>query len=165
MVKKPDPDEVLATIHASAPRRWLGVGMMAALGGIVIYIALAEPPAPGWALFLFGFGGAALFAAVKMHAATTREIELTRTELRDSTGTRIAAVAEIESVERGFFAFKPSNGFVLRTRQPGDGRHWQPGMWWRVGRRVGVGGVTAAAQTKFVAELITVLMAERDGKI
>jgi hypothetical protein len=54
---------------------------------------------------------------------------------------------------------KPSNGFtvVMETKQP---RAWAPGLWWRVGRRVGVGGVTGASQTKFMAEQIALRLAQ-----
>jgi hypothetical protein len=165
MTKAPDPDEVLATIHASAPRRWLGVGTMTGLGVLLIYIALARPPALGWALFLIAIGAGSLWLASKMYTATSRVIELTRLELRDSTGAVIAPVAEIDNVDRGFFAFKPSNGFLLRTTRPTGPRVWLPGMWWRMGRQIGIGGVTPGAQTKYMTELLAALMAERDGKI
>jgi hypothetical protein len=63
-------------------------------------------------------------------------------------------------VDRGTFAFKPSNGFLLRTetRQP---RLWQPGLYWRTGRRIGVGGITRAAESKALADLIAIKLAER----
>ena len=40
-------DEVLATAEASAARRWLGIGMLAAIGGLVIYVAFSSPPSLG----------------------------------------------------------------------------------------------------------------------
>lgn len=165
MAKKHDPNEVLATITASPPRRWLGVGSMVFLGLLLLYIAFARPPAIEWALFLIALGGGALYLGARMHASTSRVIELTRTELRDDTGGVIARVADIENVDRGFFAFKPSNGFLLRTKTAAGPRVWQPGMWWRAGRQIGIGGVTRGSQTKFATELIVALMAERDGEI
>jgi hypothetical protein len=67
----------------------------------------------------------------------------------------------IRSVERGAFAFKPSHGFtlVMKEKQP---RAWAPGLWWRLGRRVGVGGVTSAGQTKFMAEQIALRIEDRN---
>jgi hypothetical protein len=38
-------------------------------------------------------------------------------------------------------------------------RAWYPGLWWRMGRRVGIGGVTSAAQTKAMAEIIAAMIA------
>jgi hypothetical protein len=89
-------------------------------------------------------------------------IELTETEIRTSEGETIVAVADIEKVERGMFAFKPSNGFIIRTKSKGT-RRWEPGLWWRIGRRVGVGGVTPGRQTKYMSEVIAALMVNRQA--
>jgi hypothetical protein len=43
-------------------------------------------------------------------------------------------------------------------------RVYAPGLWWRAGRRVAVGGVTSRAEGKAVAELINVMLAEREGE-
>lgn len=153
--------EVLAEVGVSAPRRWMGVAMLVAIGGLVIYVALSTPPAPGWQAFLIATGLAALWIAERMRRATGGRIELTTTELREIGGETIALVSEIEAVDRGFFAFKPSNGFLLRTSRPGA-RRWRPGLWWRMGRRVGVGGVTPARQTKMISEMLAAMLAERE---
>ncbi len=42
---------------------------------------------------------------------------------------------------------------------------WRPGLWWRVGRRIGVGGMTPASQTKFMSEIIAAMIAQRDLKL
>lgn len=165
MAKTPDPNEVLATVHASLPRRWLGVISMSGLGLLLIYIALTQSPALGWAVFLLALGAGFLVFAQRMFSASELVIELTRTELRDSSGRIIALVSDIENLDRGFFAFKPSNGFLLRTKAAAGPRVWQPGMWWRVGRQIGIGGVTPGRQTKFMTEMLTALMLERDGEI
>lgn len=153
-------DDILATVQVSALRRWLGLGVLLGFGGMVIYVALASPPALPWQLFLLLIGAGALWIAERMRRATGHRLELTRDELRSSDGTCIAKVAEIEALERGTFAFKPSNGFLIRTRGAGA-RVWQPGLWWRLGRRVGIGGVTSAGQTKAMSEILAAVLAER----
>lgn len=159
-------DEVLAVLKASPPRRILGVGTVLTLGALAMYVALFEPPGhPGWTAFLVALGLTALWLSNKMRHATSAHLELTRTELRSSTGEIIAHVADIKGLERGAFAFKPSNGFTLRLR-PGHEtgpRRWEPGLWWRMGRRVGIGGVTPGSQAKVMAELLVGLMAEQAG--
>jgi hypothetical protein len=67
-------------------------------------------------------------------------------------------------VERGAFAFKPSNGFLVRLDKP-LGRGWAPGLWWRLGRLLGVGGVTSASQSKAMAEILSLELARRAGKL
>lgn len=155
-------DEILAVVETSGPRRWFGMAMLAGVGLLVIYVALASPPEIGWQIFLIVTGLTALFMADKMRRATASRIELTRQELRDSQRGTIVAVADIEVLDRGFFAMKPSNGFLIRAARSGP-RVWQPGIWWRLGRRIGVGGVTAAAQTKAMSEILAAMIAERDA--
>lgn len=153
--------EILASVEASPIRRWIGVTMLVGLGGLVIYVALASPPALEWQIFLIVLGVLALWMADRMRRATEHRIELTETELRSSEGLRIALVADIETMDRGVFAFKPSNGFLIKTRTPGL-RTWRPGLWWRIGRRVGVGGVTPGGQTKTMSEILAAMIAQRD---
>ncbi len=152
--------EVLAKVKASTPRRWLGVGMLAVVGAMVLYVAMATPPEPVWQVFLFVVGAAAFWLAYRMWHATDDWIELTQTELRTGTGRVIARVQDIEAIDRGVFAFKPSNGFLVRTRTKEENA-WAPGLWWRLGQRVGIGGMTAAAETKFMSEMLSAMIAER----
>ncbi len=154
-------DEILAVVETSAMRRWMGIIMLAGVGGLVIYVALATPPEPMWQAFLIVIGVLALWMAERMRRATEYRLELTQTQLRSSDGEIIALVGDIKKVDRGVFAFKPSNGFMLRTAAPGP-RAWRPGLWWRMGRRIGVGGVTSAGQTKAMSEILSALLAEHD---
>jgi hypothetical protein len=75
----------------------------------------------------------------------------------------IAALGDIQSMDRGFFAFKPSNGFLLKLRRGAGGpRVWRPGLWWRMGGRIGIGGMTPGNQTKFMSDVLAAMMAERE---
>lgn len=156
-----DENEVLAVVRASTGRRVLGIASLALLGVMLIYIAFSQPPAVGWQLFLLIIGGGALWCAQAMWRATASSVELTPLMLRDADGTVIAMVADIDGMDRGFFAFKPSNGFLLRTTQKAP-RLWRPGLWWRTGRRIGIGGMTPGSQTKFMSEVLAAMMATRD---
>ena len=152
--------EVLATIEASAVRRGMGTAMLGAVGCILIYVAVSAPPSPAWLVFLLAVGAAALWLSVRMWQATVHRIELTAEELRCSDGQLIARVEEIEAIDRGFFAFKPSNGFLIRTGTQGA-RAWMPGLWWRAGRRIGIGGVTPGSQGKAMSEILAAMLAQR----
>ncbi len=153
-------DEVLATVQAAPARRWMAVGMLLVLGAMLIYVALTTPSDLHWRAFLLITGGAALWMGDRLRRATEHALELTETELRSTDGTVLARIDQIETVERGAFAFKPSNGFLITLHASGP-RVWHPGLWWRIGRRVGVGGVVAAAQTKFMSEILSAQVAER----
>lgn len=154
-------DEVIAVVSASAGRRILGITSLALLGFLLIYLCFVSPPAVFGQIFLLGVGGSSLWIADKMRRATSTVIEMTQTHLRDSSGLEICAIDDIESIDRGFFAFKPSNGFLLKTKSPGT-RSWRPGLWWRAGRRIGVGGMTPGHQTKFMSEILAATLAQRD---
>ena len=154
-------DEVIATVNASSGRRVLGICSLAVLGFLLIYLCFAQPPALLGQVFLLGVGAASLWVADKMRRATSVIIEMTETEIRDSSGTVIARLDDVVSIDRGFFAFKPSNGFLLRTKDA-QSRVWRPGLWWRVGRQIGVGGMTPGHQTKFMSEIIAAIIAQRD---
>ena len=156
-----DDNEVLATVRSSNGRRFLGLVSLGLLGVMVIYTAIARPPAPGWQIFLLVVGGGAIWCAAAMRRATASAVELTPLVLRDADGTEIAKVADIVGMDRGFFAFKPSNGFLLKTATAGP-RVWRPGLWWRFGRRIGIGGMTPGSQTKFMSEVLAAMMASRE---
>ncbi len=160
-MKFEDENEVLATVSASTGRRVLGLGALGLLGVMMIYIALDRSPAVGWQVFFVGIGLGAIWLADAMRRATASKIELTPLVLRDADGTVIARVADIQGMDRGFFAFKPSNGFLLKTATPGS-RQWRPGLWWRTGRRIGIGGMTPGSQTKYMSEILAAMMATRD---
>lgn len=162
MLFDPDENGVYASFGASGPRRIFACGVLYGLGALVIYVALARPPEPAWLLFLLALGGGSLWIGERLRRATKIDIELTETEVRDSTGRILANLDDVISVERGAFALKPSNGFtlVLRKRAP---RAWVPGMWWRMGNRVGVGGTTPAGPAKFMAEQVALRIAVRDA--
>lgn len=154
-------DPVLATIHPRPARRWFGIGIQGALGVVVIGVGLAVPGDHLLIKFLIlAAGGFMAFGALGLYRATQHHIELTRSELRDSAGHVLAEIDNIAGIDRGAFAFKPSQGFLVRLKTPRP-RHWAPGLWWRVGRFVGVGGVTPAGEGKFMAEMISAMIAEQ----
>ncbi|MEB8387435.1 hypothetical protein OO012_09365 [Rhodobacteraceae bacterium KMM 6894] len=155
-------DTFLMVVRASTPRRYFAIATLLVLGGFLIFIALAQPSSSlGVQVFLLASGGVGLWLAERLRRATLLHLELTLDELRWSNGEVLARVDEIVSVDRGVFAYKPSNGFVLRLSGRGPLR-WEPGMWWRTGRRLGVGGVASAPQAKAMAEMISAMIAERE---
>lgn len=157
---QPDKDGIYATVQASQGRRIVGYALLFSLGALVIYTTLSHPPALHWMIFMLAFGVATLWLAERLRRAGGLMITLTEDDLRDSSGTVLARLDDVVSVSRGAFALKPSNGFtlVMKRRQASA---WAPGIWWRLGNRVGVGGVTSAGQSRFMAEQIALRLADR----
>ena len=157
-------DEVLAVIRPSGFRRGFGVVMLTVVAAVLIYAGATSQAAALWRAVLVLAGIAAFYMAVRTGRATASCIELTAAGLRDGDGTWLIRMEQIEALDRGAFALKPSNGFMIhaRTRMPGA---WRPGLWWRIGRRIGVGGLTAAAETKLVSDKLALMLAEREGQL
>ncbi|QPM89188.1 hypothetical protein [Pseudooceanicola algae] len=156
-------DEVLARIDASPARRFFGVGVLVLLAVAVGNIAMMPDSASfGRRIPLFAVAAVLVFGAWSMSKATALGLEYTAQGLRDSSGRMIAPEALILSVDRGTFAFKPSNGFVLRLSSA-PGLMFRPGLYWRIGKRAGIGGVLRGAETRAMADMITLRLMERDS--
>jgi hypothetical protein len=106
------------------------------------------------------FGVVVLALAEALRRATSVGLELTRAELRTTRGEVLARVEDIAAIDRGVFAFKPASGFILRVREKGP-FGWSPGLWWRIGRRIGVGGVTGRDEGRYMADVIAAMLLER----
>lgn len=161
---KIDPNEVLASITPRPARRIVAVGMLVALGLIVLNLLVRQPPSGiGWVLFLVAIVSGCFVLAWSMWQSTGRVIELTRSELREVGGPNrvLCTIDNVARVDRGAFAFKPAGGFLIRLKDPLP-RVYSPGHWFRFGRTLAVGGVTARAEAKEVADLLTVLLVKRD---
>jgi hypothetical protein len=157
------PDEVLHVLRPSPARRAFGALTQAMLGLIVLWIALASPPDdPEWLVFLLVLGAVMIALTIRGWRRSDAPLLLQADGLWEEGGGAVAPLAEIEAVDRALFSFKPSNGFLIRTRSP-LGRAWAPGMWWRIGRRVGVGGVISGADSKIAADILSALVARRDA--
>jgi hypothetical protein len=138
----------------SPMRRGSAVALLGLLGALLLRVALgAEEMEGGWMVMLIAMAAAVLWVAWRLWQATGVRLVLTEEYLREEGGRVLCRLDEIEKVERGTFAFKPSNGFLIRLKTPGA-RVWAPGLWWRFGRRLGVGGVTPAGQGKAMADVI-----------
>ncbi|MCC1491709.1 hypothetical protein [Cognatishimia sp. F0-27] len=163
--QKSDELRILAEIKPSPPRRFLGVGTLVVLGVMLLYVSIVAPPqGVQWQLFLLACGVSALVLAQAMWRATQRKLVLSEgpdgVVLADSAGDVLVHADNIARVERGVFAMKPSNGFTIKLETPGT-RVWRPGLWWRFGRRLAVGGVTSGAQTRPVADILQLKVAQR----
>ena len=154
-------------LAASPARKAFAAVVLALIAGLLFYLALGTPPPLPGLLAMLALGAGALWLSARLWGAGDMAVVLNETGLCDSSGAVIAHWDEIESVERGTLAFKPSNGFVLNlhpARDGAGGRGWVPGLWWRIGQRVGVGGVTPAVAGRFMAEQIAARLLERDAR-
>jgi hypothetical protein len=154
-------DTPLFTLAPSQPRLWFTVFSLGALGAAMLWIALAHPPAGlGWRVLFLLAGGGILWGAISLLRLRDRSLVLTAEALVDSRAGVICRLDEVEAIGRGAFAAKPARGFSLQLAHPAE-RRWVPGLWWRIGRSVGVGGMTGAGQTRVMADIIEARLAMR----
>lgn len=156
-------DQMIVEIARPVAVRWLVIVSLVALGGLSAAMAVgsvARQPLAGLAFFIVALGLLALLAATLKSRAG--RIRFDGERLTDDSGAELCRLEEIESVERGFVLLKPSTGFLLTLNSPKTGA-WAPGLWWRWGRRIGVGGATSRAAGKMMAEAISLALAARRG--
>ena len=149
-------EEVLSTLPPSQGRRWMGILVFLALGVVLLWLGLANAPSMGWRIIFIVGGAAALWGSDVLRRATDDEIVLTREVLKTRSGIILAHVDNVDKVERGAFAFKPSQGFLVRLKKP-EHKGWAPGLWWARGTFIGIGGVVSAGRSKAMAEILTAL--------
>ncbi|MDP2737636.1 MAG: hypothetical protein Q8O82_02755 [Pseudorhodobacter sp.] len=153
-----DRDEVLAVLTPSPLRRVAGAGVLAALAALLLDLGLAHPPAALiLQLFALALAAGAAWLGWQFWHATAATLELTRHCLRERDGRCLALVADMRMVRGGVFAFKPSSGFVI-TLAAAAPPAFAPGLWWRLGRSLGVGGGTARHAARAMADTLTVLL-------
>ncbi len=155
-------DPVLRMVP-SRPRLVIAVAVLAALGLLLIEIAVTGSFGGISArLGLLAVASGAFLLAYTVWRTGRVSLELAAGTLRETgpEGRILARLEDIRGVDRGAFAFKPSNGFLLRLTTRGPAA-WVPGLWWRRGRIVGVGGLVPAHQAKLVAEAISLELAKK----
>lgn len=151
-------------LRPSPARRVAAAAMLGTLAALLLGLAIgAEAMAlPRRGLMAMGGIGAALLTRALWRVGG-RAVRLTGAGLVESaTGRAIAPMARIVRVERGAFAFKPSGGFLvtLDSRLPAA---WAPGLWWRLGRRVGIGGIAQPGSARAMADTLAAELARRGG--
>ncbi len=155
-----DEEAAVLSITPSPVRRWMAILALGFLAILLIKLAFEEIPAL-WRILFVVLGAGTLWAACRLRVATMDGIVLTRRGVRTASGRTLADLENVARVERGALAFRPSNGFTVRLKRPGRAG-WAPGLWWRVGRRLGVGGTLSGGQAKAMADLLADMAAERE---
>jgi len=141
-------------IRATLFRRVVAVVMLLISGGMFLYLAANEPSVGIIWKAVFALLGIGLFVlAAQLRSATTEAIRLTQDGLVETSGRLLCTMDNIDRIETSAFSFKPSNGLLVRLKTPMPGA-WAPGLWWRYGTKLGIGGVTSAGEAKAMADII-----------
>ena len=159
LTTKVEDEAVLARLDPSQPRRVIGMAVQVALGFVLISLAFSFPREQmTLRIGMLILGGLVFYGTYLTWRATAVGLVLTQSGVRDDNGRLLAEMSNIRDVSRGAFALKPSHGFSLILHK-GMGFAWVPGLWWRVGKRVGIGGVTPSQPARYMAETISGIIA------
>lgn len=156
-------DDVLIRLPSSPLRRWALMLLVALFAAIFLQVGVELPmerPLVKIGAMLLGL--LCIWQVIQLWKAGGRVIELTATELRENgTGRILARLEDIDRIDRSIIAWRPATGFLILLKQPS--RRWAttPGMWWRVGRRIGIGGITPKLEGKAMSELLAEMLRSR----
>ncbi|MEX2517932.1 MAG: hypothetical protein WD969_01215 [Paracoccaceae bacterium] len=152
-----------SAIRRSEAMRWallVGLFGLATLCAFIGFTAGGESLAT--AVVMGGSGIGLLLLGRALFLTDASIVSFDGARLADDSGRVLCTLEEIAQVERGFALFKPSSGFVLTLKAPRE-RGWSPGLWWRYGRRIGVGGATPSRAGRHMADTITLALSMRNA--
>lgn len=153
-----EQDDVVMDLAPAPVRRGAAILGLLGAGAVLVWSGLDGGASVAGDLVLTGTGAALIWAGAALWRMPTVGLEFTQEGVRDTSGRWLARWEDVARIEKGPFALKPPNGFALLLRHPAP-QAWAPGLWWRVGRRVGVGGLTPMRRTKAIAERIALRLA------
>lgn len=158
------PGRPLAAVRRPDWLRWAVAAALAAIAIALLWVTLAQNAATGLQIAIVALAASGgLWLALQTARAKGEAVILTDEGLFDDAGERLCALSDIVRVDSGLLSFRPSKGFLVRLKAPAE-RGWSPGLWWRLGTRLAVGGATPGRDGKSMADLLTNMIAERDGK-
>lgn len=135
----------------TAFRTTTGIAVMAGIAFLLLRAARDQGLVMQALMIAIALGAVAL--ALAIWRGRSDSLEWTDAGLIDAAGQVVAARDRILKIDRNPLSLKPSNGFTLQMTDP-QPRAWRPGLYWRVGQRVGVGGLTSPVAAKALADRI-----------
>lgn len=152
--------DIIVKIQPSLSRRVFGIAVLCLAALVVLNFAITKTEhSMILKLILFGMGFVFLWQVQANLRFANAALILKRDGLFDDRGNLICSLSNIAKVDRGWFSFKPSNGFLLHLKKPA-GKRWSPGLYWLINTRMGIGGAISPAQTKEMSDKLILLMEE-----
>jgi len=134
--------------------------MIGCLSAVLLWVGLTGPDFTLISRVLVLIPGTFLaYLCFAMWKSGRHAIVLTDEGVFDTAGNALCSIDQIQGIDRGFFAFKPSNGFIIKLKTPLP-RAWHPGIWWRIGKSIGIGGIIQGGETKAMSDVINMMLHE-----
>ena len=71
--------------------------------------------------------------------------------------TIICRIEDIETIDTSPYTFRSANGFIVFLRERSTFKI-VPGLYWRLGNRISIGGLVSKAESKFLSTTMLNLM-------
>lgn len=139
---------VIATVSVSQGRRLLTVVPGGIAGAMLVwYKPNAFSSCPPANVLIIGMDELILIGALWISGNSTRRVELMESDLRDSSGNLNSKLAPIKQFGHRTISYRAAQDFVLEldVKTPAYGH---PRLWWCLGSRVSVGGLSCADEAK-----------------
>ena len=152
--------DVILKIKPSAGRRIFGIIILCLVAVIMMNYAFGDKAQSIVLRFIL-----LLMAVVFLWQAQANlrfigaALILKREGLFDDQGALICSLSNINQIDRGWISFKPSNGLLVRMHKP-MALKWSPGLYWRFGKSLGIGGMVSPVLTKEMSDKLLLLMQE-----
>ena len=154
-------DQGIAVIRRPELLRWAVVITLILMGGFCGLIGLslfAQSVLPALALVVIASG--CLWLAWATFQTDCSSVMFDGERIYTNSGVELCRLDEVADLQRGMAMLKPSGGFIILLT--GDApRGWSPGLWWRYGTRIGVGGAVSTRACKHMADSISGALAAR----
>ncbi len=146
-------EKPLAFINPPTLKRYFFTLLSLVLAILLLYEGLAFFIVSGERLGFVLVGLFLLGLTYLFYSNTGKSLILYEDRLVSTDGELLFEVNNVASIENGLFSFKPSNGVLFYLKEPMSFK-WKLGLWWRFGKRVGIGGCTQKSSINFAVEVI-----------
>lgn len=154
-------DNIILKLKPSRGRRIVGAVLLMLCGFFILfYTVFAAQDALFFRVAALLIGALFLWQAQWNLRVSNTTITLTKEGLYAANGDLICRVSNMVEIDDGWFSFKPSNGFLVRLYEAEDPK-WARGLYWRIGKRLGVGGAIEPAEVKALSAQLSLLIRER----
>ena len=146
-------EKQLAIINPPVIKRYFFTLLSLILAVLLLYEGVAIYFVSGERLGFILVGLFLLGLTYLFYFNTGKALILYEDRLVSTDGELLFELKNIASIENGLFSFKPSNGVLFRLKEPMRVK-WRLGLWWRFGKRVGIGGCTQKSSINLAVEII-----------
>ena len=152
-----EENETLIVLRVSPVKSFLGSALLVTLGFTLLYSIHKKTAEENIILDLIFLSVALtlIYYGWRIIKAKQTGVKLTKLGIYDLNNTLLYRTSDIKYLDRGIFAIKPANGFIIHLNKP-LAFHWHPGLFWCIRKRLAIGGLLSKQECKAFADLLEI---------